>query len=321
MHAGMDAARLRRGLERSRSAASEQAVATGFVTAWRVVRRLPEHRARRLFEIAADQMYRTHGKGVDRLRSNLRRVCPELDEPTLDALTHRAVRSYLRYWCEAFRLPSWPLDDLVARTRTVHEERLRDPYAAGRGVVAALPHQGNWDWAGAWACHTGIPVVTVAERLRPERLYEEFVTFRESVGMRILPLTGHEPPLPQLEAALREGGFVPLLADRDLGRKAVEVSLCDHRARMPPGPALLARATGAALVPITSAYVGEDMQLTFHPHIEVGPGLEGITRAMQQVADAFTTALRAHPQDWHMMQKVFVDDLGVANRAAGRGNA
>src|SRR4051812_49954060 len=86
MLAGVDSVRLRRGLERSRSAASEQAVATGFVTAWRVVRRLPEHRARRLFEIAADRMYRTHGKGVDRLRSNLRRGCPGLDEPALHAL-------------------------------------------------------------------------------------------------------------------------------------------------------------------------------------------------------------------------------------------
>ena len=94
----------------------------------------------------------------------------------------RPCDSYLRYWCESFRLPSWPTDDLVARVRTVHEERLRTPYDAGRGVVAALPHQGNWDWAGAWACATGVPVMTVAERLRPERLYDEFVAFRSSLG-------------------------------------------------------------------------------------------------------------------------------------------
>jgi lauroyl/myristoyl acyltransferase len=28
---------------------------------------------------------------------------------------------------------------------------------------------------------------------------------------------------------------------------------------------------------------------------------------MQGVADAFTAALRAHPADWHMMQRVFTD--------------
>jgi lauroyl/myristoyl acyltransferase len=316
----VDLARLRRGLDRSRSAASEHAVATGFVSAWRLVRLLPEQRARRLFERLADRMYRADGASVRRLRSNLHRIQPDLDGAQLEQLTHRAVRSYLRYWCESFRLPSWPLEDLLSRTRTVHEERLRGPHGQGRGVVAALPHQANWDWAGAWACGTGVPVLTVAERLSPERLYDEFVAYRESLGMRILPLTGAEPPLPQLEEALRGGAFVPLLSDRDLSRSAVDVVLCGEPSRMPPGPALLARATGAALVPITLGYVGDDLEITFHPEIEVGPGEEGIGRAMQEVADAFTVSLRAYPEDWHMMQRVFTDDLPDEARVRVRGD-
>ena len=81
----------------------------------------------------------------------------------LEELTHEAVRSYLRYWRESFRLPAWPTDDLVRRTRTVGEHHLRDAFDRGRGVVAALPHMANWDWAGAWACATGMPLTTVAE--------------------------------------------------------------------------------------------------------------------------------------------------------------
>jgi KDO2-lipid IV(A) lauroyltransferase len=239
-------------------------------------------------------------------------VRPELDPPALDDLTREGVRSYLRYWCESFRLPSWPLEDVVARTHTVHEERLRTPYAAGRGVVAALPHQGNWDWAGAWACGTGVPVTTVAERLRPERLYDEFVAFRASLGMEILPLTGGEPPMRRLEEVLSAGGFVPLLADRDLSRSAVQVQLCGHAARMPGGPARLARSTGAALVPITTSYVGDDLEITFHDEVPVGAGEPGVATAMQQVADAFSTAIRRAPEDWHMMQRVFAADLDGA---------
>ncbi len=278
---------------------------TGFLAGWRVVRRLPEPQARAFFDRLADQAYRRDGRGVRRLRANLAQVCPDLDEAALDRLTRAGMRSYLRYWCEAFRLPSWPIEDLVARTRTVHEERLREPYAAGRGVVAALPHTGNWDWAGAWAGATGMPVTTVAERLRPERLYEEFVRYRATLGIQILPLTGAGSPLPALEERLREGGFVCLLADRDLSRSALEVELCGRPARMPVGPALLARTTGAALVPTTCAYVGRDMEIRFHQEVEVGPGMEGLRRATQEVADAFTTAIRGYPQDWHMLQRVF----------------
>ena len=295
-------------VRRAAAASSQHAVTTGFLAGWQVVRRLPEPQARALFDRMADRAHRRDGRSVRRLRANLAQVCPELDEAALEELTHRGMRSYLRYWCEAFRLPSWPIEDLVPRTRTVHEERLREPYAAGRGVVAALPHAGNWDWAGAWAGATGMPVLTVAERLRPERLYEEFVRYRASLGIEILPHTGAGSPLPALEQRLREGGFVCLLADRDLSRSALDVVLCDRPARMPVGPAWLARATGAALVPTTTAYAGRDLEITFHPEVEVGPGHDGLRRATQQVADAFTTAIRSHPQDWHMLQRVFGED-------------
>ncbi len=272
---------------------------------------MPEDRAHQLFERVADRVHRRNDRGVQQLRRNLARVRPELGPPALDELTHRAVRSYLRYWCESFRLPAWPLDDLVSRTRTVHEERLRTPYGEGRGVVCALPHQGNWDWAGAWACGTGMPLMTVAERLRPERLFDEFVAFRSGLGMRILPLTGGDSPMLRLSEYLRQGGFAPLLADRDLSRNAVDVRLCDAPARMPPGPALLARETGAALLPVTLRYVGRDLEISFHEEVPVGTGHEGVEAATQQVADAFTRGFRQAPEDWHMMQRVFTDDPGV----------
>jgi KDO2-lipid IV(A) lauroyltransferase len=276
-----------------------------------VVRALPEEQALRWFERGADRLHRRNGRAVRRLRDNLRRVRPELDDAGLEELTHRAVRSYLRYWCESFRLPAWPLEDLVARTRTVHEERLRTPYGEGRGVVVALPHQGNWDWAGAWACGTGMPLMTVAERLRPERLYDEFVAFRAGLGMRILPLGGDRDPspLPRLAEYLRQGGFVCLLADRDLSRTAVDVMLCNASARMPAGPALLARETGAALVPATLSYRERELEIHFHEEVPVHPGAEGVAAAMQAVADAFTAGITAHPEDWHMMQRVFREDL------------
>ena len=132
--------------------------------------------------------------------------------------------------------------------------------------------------------------------------------YRASLGIEILPHTGAGSPLPALEQRLREGGFVCLLADRDLSRAALDVVLCDRPARMPVGPAWLARATGAALVPTTTAYAGRDLEITFHPEVEVGPGHDGLRRATQQVADAFTTAIRSHPQDWHMLQRVFGED-------------
>jgi phosphatidylinositol dimannoside acyltransferase len=300
---------LQRGLARAARSAADQTTTLGYLTGWRVVRLLPERRAQAAFRRVADEIHRRQGPGVLRLRANLHRVRPDLDPGDLDELTHAAVRSYLRYWCESFRLPAWPMDEVVARTRTVGEHHLRDGYARGHGAVVPLPHMANWDWAGAWACATGMPVSTVAERLRPERLYDEFVAYRTTLGMQILPLTGGDAALPRLEQWVRGGRLVCLLADRDLSRTGVEVQLCGAPARLPRGPALLARRTGAPLVPVTLHYSGADLTLTFHAPVPHAEGAEGLVRMTQGVADAFTVALREHPQDWHMMQKVFAEDL------------
>ena len=209
---------LLRGVSRAAGAATDQATTFGYLSGWRMVRLLPEPAAHALFRRIADEIFRRDGKSVRRLRSNLQRVRPDVVGDELETLTHAAVRSYLRYWCESFRLPAWPIEDVVRRTRTVGEHHVRDAYAQGRGVVVPLPHMGNWDWAGAWACATGMPLWTVAERLEPERLYDEFVAYRNTLGMEILPLTGGDAALPRLESWLRDGGLVCLLADRDLSR-------------------------------------------------------------------------------------------------------
>ena len=311
-------ASLLQGVSRAAGAAADQishgATTFGYLSGWRLVRLLPEHTARALFMRIGDEIYRRDGRSVRRLRSNLARVRPGLSADDLDALTREGVRSYLRYWCESFRLPAWPVDDLVRRTRTVGEHHVRDAHARGQGVVIPLPHMGNWDWAGAWACATGMPLSTVAERLEPARLYDGFVAYRNTLGMEILPLTGGDAVLPKLEAWLREGGLVCLLADRDLSRTSVEVELCGARARMPRGPAVVARRTGAPLVPATLHYDGDEMVITFHEPVPHAEGDDGLTAMMQTVADVFTGAFREHPQDWHMMQKVFSDDLRSRDR-------
>jgi len=329
-----------RRLSRVAGSVRAQVTAAAYILGWRLVRLLPERVARALFDRIADQVHRRDGRGVRQLRRNLARVVSTSPstgagsataaDVDLDQLTRAALRSYLRYWCESFRLPSWPVADLVRRTRTVDEHIIRDALARGRGVVVALPHMGNWDWAGAWSCAELAPLMTVAERLEPARLYDEFVAYREGLGMRILPMTptppaSAGPALPQsgstgaqsfgrLVEWVERGGLVCLLADRELSRSGVAVTLCGEEARMPRGPAVLARRTSAALIPVTLHYEGDAMVATFHEEVPHADGEAGAAEMMQGVADAFTPALRAHPQDWHMMQKVFTGDLHPARR-------
>ena len=282
----------------------------GYGLGWTLTKRVPEPVARAAFAQVGDQVWRRGGGGVRRLRGNLRRACPEVDDAGLDALTRTAMRSYTRYWCEAFRLPVWSREQVLDRI-VVHDEHiLRDAHAQGRGVVTAPPHLANWAHAGAWACLTGMPLTTVAERLEPERLFQRFVAYRERLGMEVLPLTGAGgSPIRTLLDRARAGRLICLVADRDLSAAGLEVDLLGARARLPAGPAMVARSTGAPLVPVTLAYRGARLHITMHEPVEPVPGRDGLRVMTQQVADVFSRGIRTNPQDWHMLQKVFVDDL------------
>src|SRR5207244_10128762 len=176
-----------------------------FAAGWAAVKALPEGAARRLFTLGADQAVRRRGPGVRRLEANLRRVVGGAPSPEL---MRAAVRSYARYWLETFRLPVMDQAALAATTdrRLRGVEVLDKAYAQGRGVVAVLPHSGNWDVAAVWLIHHGIPFTTVAERLRPESLYRRFVAYRESLGMQVLPLTGGDRPVSEVLATRLRGG-------------------------------------------------------------------------------------------------------------------
>jgi KDO2-lipid IV(A) lauroyltransferase len=186
-----------------------------------------------------------------------------------------------------------------------------------------LGHLGNWDHAGAWSTTQLHQVTTVAERLRPEEVFEAFLAFRERLGMRIVPLTGSDVFRTLLVAVRGGGAFMPLLADRDLSNNGVEVDLFGERARMAAGPAALAAATGAALFPVSIHYErlgrrGHGIVITWHERVEVPPsGRRGeqVAKMTQICADALAVAIAEHPEDWHMLQPVFVADLDPARTA------
>ncbi|MFE7749752.1 phosphatidylinositol mannoside acyltransferase [Streptomyces sp. NPDC057428] len=281
---------------------------------WGAVKKLPEPAATALFRTLADQVWERRGKSVLRLESNLARVVPDADAARLAELSKAGMRSYMRYWMESFRLPTWS-PQRIKESIDVHDaHRLTEALDAGRGVVLALPHLGNWDLAGAWVTtDLKVPFTTVAERLKPETLYDRFVAYRQGLGMEVLPHEGGAA-FGTLARRLRSGGLVCLVADRDLSASGVEVDFFGDTARMPAGPALLAQQTGALLLPVTLWYDGTPvMRARVHPPVAVpesGTRAEKTSVMTQALADVFAAGIAEHPQDWHMLQRLWLSDLG-----------
>jgi KDO2-lipid IV(A) lauroyltransferase len=191
------------------------------------------------------------------------------------------------------------------------EEHLIAAKAAGKGAVLPLAHSGNWDHAGAWLALTHGRLVTVAERLRPEGLYRKFLAYRNALGMEILPL-GEPAIVRDLLRALRENAFVPLLADRDLSHNGVEVLIFGEATKIPPGPAVLAVMSGSPLLPASLYYEGETLVTEIHAPISVpamGTRADKVAALSQSYIDVIAIGIAAHPEDWHMMQPLWLSDL------------
>jgi lauroyl/myristoyl acyltransferase len=284
----------------------------GYAAGWRLLRFAPGGLVVRAFRAGADLAAHRDGPGTCQLRRNLARVVPHATAAELDALVRDGLRSYARYWQEVFTLPWADHAALVDRLDSAMEgvEHLNDALAKGRGVVVALPHSGNWDMAGLWFVGRHGAFSTVVERLAPEALYQRFVAYRRSLGFDIVPLTGDETPTRRLLHRLRAGGVVCLLADRDLTGAGMAVEFFGATARMPLGPARLAAATGATLLVVGCWFTADCWGIRVHTPVAV-PDRSAVMQATQTVADYFAADIAEHPQDWHMLQPLWIDDLSA----------
>jgi len=281
--------------------------AYAYFAGWRIVRWLPERTAYRLAYAAADFVTKRKGKNVSRLRSNLQRTKPNMTELDLDLLLIDAMRSYMRYWCDTFRFPDWSPERVRETVTVTNEHLLLDAISAKTGVIVTLPHAGNWDHAGAYFCGKGINLVTVAEHLKPEKLFLKFLSYRQAMGMEVLPLDGRV--LATLEQRLREGALVALVADRDLSRSGIAVNFFGAPSRMPAGPAILALKTDAPLITAFVSYTDSGIHIDFNevPLPFFGSDEEKVSQIVQSMAQQFEVGITAHPEDWHMLQRIWTD--------------
>lgn len=278
-----------------------------YFAGWRLVRWLPESTAYKLAYRVSDFLVNRNGKSVQRLRSNLFRTQSGMTSLDLDLLVIEAMRSYMRYWCDTFRLPDWSKKRILETVTVTNEHLLIDAIEAKTGVIVAVPHAGNWDHAGAYFCAKGIRLVTVAERLKPEKLFLRFLAYREAMGMEVLPLDGRV--LNTLEERLNQGALVALVSDRDLSRSGIEVDFFGGTARMPAGPALLALRTKAPLITAFVSYTDTGVHIEFRNIILPSSGDENskVKEIVQMTAQYFEDGISESPEDWHMLQRIWID--------------
>ena len=280
-----------------------------YLFAWKLIAVLPEKSAYKLADYVSDRIYKKNGKGIKRLRGNYGRVMPEYSSQKLEELTKLGMRSYLRYWFDTFRLSKWSKNRIISTTQVIRENLLRDPILSKQGCIVALPHAGNWDHAAAYFCSTGITLTAVVEKLKPEAIFKKFLAYRQSIGIEAI--SHKEKTIPILTQRLQAGKLIALVADRDMSRNGIEVNFFGKTSKMPSGPAILAIKTGAPLITAYVRYTPGGIEIIFDETLKPansGSEEEQIKIITQSMADNFAKRIKENPVDWHMLQRIWVDE-------------
>ncbi len=279
----------------------------GWLAVWRLARLLPEGWVVSMFERLSLRSHRRNARRRAAVEANLE---PIVGRARLDETVRESFRWYGRYWAETFRMEDLSDAELDGRMKVIGVEHIEKAYAAGRGAVLATAHIGNWDSGGRWVANRW-PLTVVVEVLRPRMLFDRFVAHRRGLGMTIVPLERGGDATGRCMSDLADGKLIALVCDRDMSRSGVEVKMFGRRTKMPPGPAVLALRSGAPLIP-ACIYQQEDgawNAMVMAPiKLEDPEAPDTVPIVTQRLADAFEELIGAHPEQWHVYSRYWIDE-------------
>jgi KDO2-lipid IV(A) lauroyltransferase len=248
----------------------------------------------------------------DLVQRNLARVVGK--EAATRRRARRMFESYGRYWAEVFWVRPRRVAAILEHSVVDGEEHIESARDAGKGVIVALPHLGNWEAAGPQAKRLGVPMLAAAEALPNPRVVGWFIDTRGKLGIDVVIVGRDRKATQRLIERLRSGGAIALLSDRDLSGRGIEVEFFGETTTLPAGPVALADRTGAALLPV-GCYFNQRRGHHFvvEAPIEI-PDLPDkdarIAEGTQRYAAALEALIRRAPEQWHLFQPNWPSDRG-----------
>ncbi len=294
-----------------------QLVYYAYVAGSRLALALPERFAFRMAHAIGALWARLSSKRAALVARHIARITGlPADSRRVQRLVVEAFKSYARYWFETFRFVREERDFWLTRFISADERKIDAVRSRGKGAIVVVGHLGNWDAAGAWAAARGNTLVTVAEVLRPRRMFEFFADHRARLGMVI---HAAEPGVTtKLVEALEDGAVVAILGDRDLKGTGVKIDFFGAPATLPAGAASVALRAGVPLM-VGGVYgvelpdgrrgwkcdICDPIEL---PDPEEATGAAAVALLTARLGEELERAVAKHPEEWHVFQPFWIED-------------
>jgi len=243
---------------------------------------------------------------------NLARCLPELSSAERKRIALECYRNLGRAAVEFLLAARQPGDELVELVRLEGIEHVEQARAAGHGAIVITGHFGNWDLLCAAAAAAGHPLHVVTKQLSASGFDRFWQEMREQKGVRLLPARGS---LTELLDVLKQNEILALVVDQhDPSPSAVVVDFLGRPAAATAAPALLARRTGAPLLPVFAerlpdgthrARIGEAIECS-----RTGDLKQDVRETTQRIQNTLEQAVRARPDHWLWLHRRWKAERG-----------
>lgn len=267
---------------------------------------LPEAAIRRIGEGLGWSLSFVAGDRRTMAERHMRRVAgPDADTARL---ARQLFASYGRYWAETFWVRPRRTRDMLKHTSVEGKEIIHQLRPKG-GLILALPHLGNWEAAGLEGTALGLDLVAAAEALPNPLISAWFIKQRAMFDIDVVLV--EKGASARLLTHLESGKTLALPSDRDLGGKGIPVIFFGETTSFPAGPFVLAKRTGAPVVPVATYFrKGRGHRFVVNEPLDATGDLPAMA---QELADHFERFIRAEPTQWHVLQPLWPSDREAAS--------
>ena len=260
-------------------------------------------------------------RGRESVMANLRQIQASsgvaLSPRALHSLARENFLNFAKYLVDFFKFLHI---DRQRMHRIVHFGNvpavLDDLLQHGKGIIVVSAHLGNWELGAAALAALGYKFNAVALWVPDEKLNGLYQHYRTSRNINPIPF-GRAAR--ECIVKLRRNEIIAVVGDRDFTSSVQTVEFFGRPARLPDGPAKLALATGAPLLPIfmirlrdnTFAYIVDEP-------IWADKKRHTVDDVVRQVAVALERVIRQHSEQWFLFHNLWdvEEDRALATAAA-----
>ncbi|MGI8913802.1 MAG: lysophospholipid acyltransferase family protein [Chloroflexota bacterium] len=223
----------------------------------------------------------------------------------LDRTTRGSFRTYARMILDVLRMRTMSFERLRQLITLEGLEHLEAGIARGKGIIAVLPHAGNWEPASNIIAFLPYRFLAVVD----EGVVSRAVAgSRQRAGMSVVEQSKAARPTIR---ALRQNSVVILVADLVKDFRAARVQLFGRETYLPAGPAYLAVRTGATVIPVIAIRQADNTSvITVEPPLYPDPRANPVDEAhriSQAIADYFQQVIRGHPEQWYPYRRLWTE--------------